>query len=92
MAISTVPQRMLGGFDNFAARVSESVLGSPVRLGVTGLARSGKTVFITSLIANLYHRLYHLTVAQSRFVIDDIRLGSFSKKFHALWHLSRISS
>ena len=40
----------------------------------------------------LYHRLYDLTVAQSRFVIDDIRLGSFSKKFHALWHLSRISS
>jgi len=53
LAISTVPQKMLGGFDNFAARVSESVLGSPVRLGVTGLARSGKTVFITSLIANL---------------------------------------
>ena len=42
-----------------------------------------------ALLTRLYHRLYHFTVAQSRFVIDDIRLGSFSKKFHALWHLSR---
>ncbi|MEL6678632.1 MAG: YcjX family protein [Pseudomonadota bacterium] len=27
-----------------------------IRLGVTGLSRSGKTVFITSLVANLLHR------------------------------------
>ena len=27
-----------------------------IRLGVTGLARSGKTVFITSLVANLIDR------------------------------------
>lgn len=33
--------------------MSDTVFGAPIRLGVTGLARSGKTVFITSLIANL---------------------------------------
>ena len=32
-------------------------LGDPViRLGVTGLSRAGKTVFITSLVANLLDR------------------------------------
>lgn len=32
-------------------------LGDPVlRLGVTGLSRAGKTVFITSLVANLLER------------------------------------
>ena len=33
--------------------MSDTVFGAPIRLGVTGLARSGKTVFIASLIANL---------------------------------------
>ena len=33
------------------------MIGTPtIRLGVTGLARSGKTVFITSLVANLLDR------------------------------------
>ena len=35
-----------------AAPFSDPVL----RLGVTGLSRAGKTVFITSLVANLLHR------------------------------------
>jgi predicted YcjX-like family ATPase len=36
---------------------TESVIGTPsIRIGVTGLARAGKTVFITSLIANLLDR------------------------------------
>ena len=43
-----------------AGRVSGAVAGGffepVIRLGVTGLARSGKTVFITSLIANLIDR------------------------------------
>ena len=36
--------------------------GSSVRLGITGLARSGKTVFITSLVANMLagQRMSHL--------------------------------
>lgn len=42
------------------------LLGDPtIRLGVTGLARSGKTVFITSLVANLLDRgrMPHLLAA-----------------------------
>jgi hypothetical protein len=36
--------------------VPDSWLETSVRLGVTGLSRSGKTVFITSLVANLLDR------------------------------------
>ena len=36
--------------------VSGALLEPTIRLGVTGLARSGKTVFITSLVANLMDR------------------------------------
>jgi uncharacterized protein len=36
--------------------VSESVFDTVVRLGVTGLSRAGKTVFITSLVNNLLAR------------------------------------
>jgi uncharacterized protein len=36
--------------------VSEAFFEPVIRLGVTGLARSGKTVFITSLVANLLDR------------------------------------
>jgi len=36
--------------------VSEALFEPVVRLGVTGLSRSGKTVFITSLVANLLDR------------------------------------
>jgi predicted YcjX-like family ATPase len=36
--------------------LSETFLEPSLRLGVTGLARAGKTVFITSLVANLMNR------------------------------------
>lgn len=36
--------------------VSQALFEPVIRLGVTGLARSGKTVFITSLVANLLDR------------------------------------
>ncbi len=36
--------------------LSETFLEPVIRLGVTGLARSGKTVFITSLVANMLDR------------------------------------
>ena len=35
---------------------SESLFNPTVRLGVTGLSRAGKTVFITALVANLLNR------------------------------------
>ncbi|MGF6859736.1 putative YcjX-like family ATPase [Rhodobacteraceae bacterium MBR-64] len=44
------------GFDTAGAAVSGALFEPVVRLGVTGLARSGKTVFITSLVANLLDR------------------------------------
>ncbi|QYK43650.1 MAG: YcjX family protein [Paracoccaceae bacterium] len=52
---------MVGGIVRGAGDVvqglSESLFEEPrIRLGVTGLARAGKTVFITSLVANLMDR------------------------------------
>ncbi len=46
---------MLRGVENTQRRIGESFEPS-VRLGVTGLSRAGKTVFITALVANLLHR------------------------------------
>jgi len=44
------------GIEGFGRSVSESFFDPTLRLGVTGLSRAGKTVFITSLIANLIDR------------------------------------
>src|SRR3712207_618494 len=38
-----------------AGATAEGWLTPPVRLGVTGLSRAGKTVFITALVHNLLH-------------------------------------
>lgn len=42
--------------EDAGARLSEAMFDPVIRLGVTGLARAGKTVFITSLVANLLDR------------------------------------
>ncbi|WP_420536894.1 YcjX family protein [Lentibacter algarum] len=42
--------------DNLTGTVSEAFMEPVIRVGVTGLARAGKTVFITSLVANLLNR------------------------------------
>ena len=42
--------------ENAVDGVSETFFEPVIRLGVTGLSRSGKTVFITSLVANLLER------------------------------------
>jgi hypothetical protein len=48
---------ILRGAGDVAAGLSETLWEEPrLRLGVTGLARAGKTVFITSLVANLMDR------------------------------------
>ena len=39
-----------------ARGLTERFQGNTIRLGVTGLSRAGKTVFITSLVANLLNR------------------------------------
>ncbi|PUB17301.1 YcjX family protein [Yoonia sediminilitoris] len=56
MVLSTIADQIArsveGVADTLAAPFSEPV----IRLGVTGLSRAGKTVFITSLVANLMDR------------------------------------
>ncbi|RUS63225.1 YcjX family protein [Pseudorhodobacter sp. E13] len=42
--------------ENAVSGVSEALFEPVIRLGVTGLSRAGKTVFITSLVANLLDR------------------------------------
>ncbi|SIO56142.1 hypothetical protein SAMN05444722_3570 [Rhodovulum sp. ES.010] len=54
--IGDIADGMTRGVEGFAASVSETFMEPVVRLGVTGLSRAGKTVFITSLVANLMER------------------------------------
>ncbi|MBI6630188.1 YcjX family GTP-binding protein [Pontibaca salina] len=56
MVITTFADTVVRGIETVGDRVSETLFEPVVRLGVTGLARSGKTVFITSLVANLIDR------------------------------------
>ncbi|MBY6082010.1 YcjX family GTP-binding protein [Ruegeria arenilitoris] len=56
MVISSLADSLVRGVETVGDRVSETFFEPVVRLGVTGLARSGKTVFITSLVANLLDR------------------------------------
>ncbi|SDD28279.1 YcjX family protein [Ruegeria marina] len=56
MVISSIADRLVRGVETVSDTVSEALFEPVVRLGVTGLARSGKTVFITSLVANLLDR------------------------------------
>lgn len=54
MRISTITDETGLALANLAARAT-GIFTPTVRLGVTGLARAGKTVFITALIHNLIH-------------------------------------
>ena len=56
MVISAIAGNVWRGVENVQDSISETFFEPVVRLGVTGLARSGKTVFITSLVANLLDR------------------------------------
>jgi hypothetical protein len=56
LVIGTIADRIGRGLGSVGSTVGETFLEPVVRLGVTGLARSGKTVFITSLVANLLDR------------------------------------
>jgi predicted YcjX-like family ATPase len=56
LVISTIADTLTRGFENVTDTVSGTFFEPVIRLGVTGLARSGKTVFITSLVANLMDR------------------------------------
>ena len=56
LVISSIADRMVRGVEAIGDGISETLFEPTIRLGVTGLARSGKTVFITSLVANLLNR------------------------------------
>ncbi|SFL14402.1 YcjX family protein [Shimia haliotis] len=56
MVISSIADGVLRRVEAAGDGLSEAFFEPVVRLGVTGMARSGKTVFITSLVANLLDR------------------------------------
>ncbi|MBB4173619.1 YcjX family protein [Sulfitobacter noctilucicola] len=56
MGISRIADGIWRQVEAVQDTVSETLFEPVIRLGVTGLARSGKTVFITSLVANLLDR------------------------------------
>ena len=56
MALSTIVRDAGRQMTALGDSVNEALFEPVIRLGVTGLARSGKTVFITSLVANLLDR------------------------------------
>ncbi|KJS45387.1 MAG: hypothetical protein VR71_03050 [Roseovarius sp. BRH_c41] len=56
MAIAGMAEGVVRGIEGLGDRVSQTFFEPVIRVGVTGLARAGKTVFITSLIANLMDR------------------------------------
>ncbi|MEL6991403.1 MAG: YcjX family protein [Pseudomonadota bacterium] len=56
MVISDIADGLTRGVEGVGARISGALFEPVIRLGVTGLSRAGKTVFITSLVANLMDR------------------------------------
>ncbi|MEM8730467.1 MAG: YcjX family protein [Pseudomonadota bacterium] len=56
MVITQLADGLTRGVEAVGDRITETLFEPVIRLGVTGLARAGKTVFITSLVANLIDR------------------------------------
>ena len=56
MVIGTIADQIVRGVEGVADTLSAPFTDPVIRLGVTGLSRAGKTVFITSLVANLMDR------------------------------------
>jgi len=56
LAISEFTDELRLRVENAGDAISHALFEPVIRLGVTGLARSGKTVFITSLVANMLDR------------------------------------
>ncbi len=65
MGLGDITDDIARSLGNMGAQVNETLFENSVRLGVTGLSRAGKSVFITSLVANLLApgRMPQLTVA-----------------------------
>ncbi len=56
MIIGDIADGLTRGVETTVKSVNEAFFEQVLRLGVTGLSRAGKTVFITSLVANLLSR------------------------------------
>ncbi|SFP17676.1 YcjX family protein [Tranquillimonas alkanivorans] len=56
MIFGDIADGLTRGAERLQSTVSEAFFEPVIRLGVTGLSRAGKTVFITSLVANLVNR------------------------------------
>jgi hypothetical protein len=56
VVIGRIADEMTRGVEGALASVTGALFEPVIRLGVTGLSRAGKTVFITSLVANLMDR------------------------------------
>lgn len=56
MVIAALADQITRGADAVANRLAAPFSDPVIRLGVTGLSRAGKTVFITALVANLMNR------------------------------------
>ncbi|SNS99931.1 YcjX family protein [Antarctobacter heliothermus] len=56
MVIGTIADTLTRSVENVTGTLSETFFEPTLRLGVTGLSRAGKTVFITSLVANMMDR------------------------------------
>ncbi len=56
LALTSIVDTAVRSVENLGDSINGALFEPVIRLGVTGLARSGKTVFITSLVANLLDR------------------------------------
>ncbi|MEM5477596.1 YcjX family protein [Pacificibacter sp. AS14] len=56
MIIGNIADRIVRGVETVQEGVNEALFEPVIRVGITGLSRAGKTVFITSLVANLLDR------------------------------------
>jgi predicted YcjX-like family ATPase len=56
VGITDIAEDIGRSIEELGSSVSEALFEPVIRLGVTGLSRAGKTVFITSLVANLLDR------------------------------------
>jgi len=66
LVMSSLADGIVRRVEHLGDSVSERFFEPTIRLGVTGLARSGKTVFITALVANLLDRGRMLQLAAAR--------------------------
>lgn len=67
MGITDIADQIMRKLDDTAQAITSPLRDPVIRLGVTGLSRAGKTVFITALVANLLDRgrMGQLTAAAS---------------------------